>query len=142
MNFKLPLNKYIDFSEEWLTKIVLVWCSASLLIGLLTLDDIALAIAAPLMTVVMYFVGMAMLMAIIGFQRVNPFNSAKSKFVDYAIIFFWGSGIFGFIYFLSAGIFQSSDIDNSKYFLIVASVFPLGASLGAAKQWKISSVNE
>ncbi|NQZ12472.1 MAG: hypothetical protein HRT35_35405 [Algicola sp.] len=142
MNFKFSLNKYINLSEKWLTKIVLVWCLASLLIGLFTLDDLALVIAVPLMTVFMYFAGMAMLMAIIGFQRVNPFNSTKSKFIDYAIIFFWVGGIFGFMNFLTIGIFQSSDIENSRYFFIVASVFPLGSSLGAAKQWKKSSANE
>ena len=136
MNLKLSLNKYINLSDKWLTKFVLVWCSVSLMIGLYTVDDLALAIAAPLMTLFMYFAAMAMLMLVIGFQRINPFNSPKSKFVEYATIFFWVCGIFGFISFLIAGIFQTTDVDNSKYFLIVASAFPLGAALGATKEWK------
>ena len=136
MNFKLSLNKYINLSDKWLTKFVLVWCSVSLIIGLYTVDDLALAIAAPLMTLFMYFAAMAMLMLVIGFQRINPFNSPKSKLVEYAAIFFWFCGIFGFISFLIAGIFQTTDVDNSRYFLIVASAFPLGAALGATKEWK------
>ena len=136
MNLKLSLNKYINLSDKWLTKFVLVWCSVSLMIGLYTVDDLALAIAAPLMTLFMYFAAMAMLMLVIGFQRINPFNSPKSKFVEYATIFFWVCGIFGFISFLIAGIFQTTDVDNSRYFLIVASAFPLGAALGATKEWK------
>jgi len=142
VNIKSRLNKYISLSEKWLTKIVLVWCSASLIIGLSTVNDLALVIAAPLMTIFMYFAGMAILMAIIGFQRVNPFNSANSKFIRYGIIFFWSFGIFGFINFLTFGIFESSEFENSTFFFIVASVFPLGASLGAAKEWKKSFSNE
>ena len=142
MDFKLRLNNYIELSNKWLTKFVLTWCSAWLLVGIYAIDDLALAISAPLMTVFMYFAGMAMLMFIIGFQRVNPFNSAKSKVVDYAIIFFWCSGVFGFFNFLIFGIFNSSEFENSNFFFIVASVFPLGASLGAAKKWKKSSSNE
>ncbi|NQZ10038.1 MAG: hypothetical protein HRT35_23045 [Algicola sp.] len=61
MSLNFSINKYINLSEKWLTKIVLVWCLASFLIGLFTLDDLALVIAAPLMTVFMYFAGMAML---------------------------------------------------------------------------------
>ena len=139
MNFKLRLNNYIELSNKWLTKFVLIWCSMSLLLGLYAIDDLALAIAAPLMTIFMYFAGMAMFMFIIGFQRVNPFNSPKSKIVDYAIIFFWCFGVFGFINFLIFGIFESSKFENSNFFFIVASVFPLGASLGAAKQWEKST---
>ena len=142
MNFKLLINNYINLSNKWLTKFVLVWCSISLLVGAYAINDLALAISAPLMTVFMYFAGMAMLMFIIGFQRVNPFNSPKSKLIDYAIIFFWCFGIFGFIIFLTFGIFETSEFENSNFFYIVASVFPLGASLGAAKQWKISSAEE
>ncbi len=136
VDFKLSLNKYINLSDKWLTKFVLVWCSVSLVLGLYTIDDLALAIAAPLMTLFMYFAAMAMLMLVIGFQRINPFNSPKSKFVEYATIFFWGCGILGFISSLIAGIFQTTDVDNSKYFLIVASAFPLGVALGATKEWK------
>ncbi|PKF56413.1 hypothetical protein CW748_10700 [Alteromonadales bacterium alter-6D02] len=136
MNFKLSLNKYINLSDKWLTKFVLVWCSVSLVIGLYAIDDLALAIAAPLMTLFMYFAAMAMLIFVIGFQRINPFNSPNSKFVEYATIFFWGCGILGFISSLMAGIFQTTGIDNSKYFLIVASAFPLGIALGATKEWK------
>jgi len=135
VNLKLSLNKYINLSHQWLTRFVLVWCSVSLIIGLYTVDDLALAIAAPLMTLFMYFAAMAMLMLVIGFQRINPFNSAKSRFVEYVTIFFWVCGIFGFISFLITGIFQTMDVDNSKYFLIVASAFPLGAALGASKEW-------
>ncbi len=139
MNIKSQLNKYINFSEKWLTRIVLVWCSASLIIGLSTVNDLALVIAAPLMTIFMYFSGMAVLMAIIGVQRVN---SANLKFIQYAIIFFWGFGIFGFINFLINGIFEPSKFENYTFFFIVASVFPLGASLGAAKEWKKIFPNE
>ena len=142
MNINFLLNKYINLSEEWLTKIVLVWCLASLLIGLFALDDLALAIAAPLMTIFSYFAFVVMLMAIISFQHVNPFNSAKSKFIKYGIIFFWCFGFFAFINFLTFGIFESSDFENSNFFFIVASVFPLGASLGAAKEWRKSTVNQ
>lgn len=85
---------------------------------------------------------MGMLMLIIGIQRVNRFNSSKSKFIDYAIIFFWGFGIYGFISFLIFGIFESSELEHSNFFFIVASVFPLGASLGAAQEWIKNSVKE
>jgi len=136
VNIKFRLNKYIDFSEKWFTKFVLVWCSISLLIGLYSLDDIGLVIAAPIMTVFMYFSAIGMPMLVVGFQRVNPFNSPKSKFVKHSIVFFWACGILGFINFLLTGIFQTENTDNFMYFMIVGSVFPLGASVGSAKEWK------
>jgi len=90
---------YIRLSEKWLTKFVLVWCSVSLMVGLYTVDEIDLAIAAPLMTLFMYFVAMAMIMLIISFQRANPFISPNSKSIEYVAIFFGVvvfSGLFAF----------------------------------------------
>lgn len=108
-----------------------------MLFGLSTEDDVALVIAAPIMATFMYFVAIALVMFVIGFQRVNPFNSPRSTFIKYAILAFWGFGIFGFLYFLSTGLFQSSEFESANYFMMVASVFPLGASVGAAKQWRL-----
>jgi hypothetical protein len=135
VSLKLRLKPCISFSEKWFTKFSLLWCSISLLIGFYSVNDVALAIAAPLMTIVMYFAAIVMATFVLGFQRVNPFNSPKSKFVKYAILLFWGFGIFGFIDFLLTGIFQTTEFENSNYFMIVAVVFPLGISVGSAKEW-------
>jgi hypothetical protein len=135
VNLELKIIPYIEFSEKWFTKFSLLWCSISLCIGLLVVNDLALVIAAPIMTVCMYFAAIAMVRLVIGFQRVNPFNSPKSKFVKYAILLCWGFGIMGFINFLFTGIFQTTEFENSNYFLIVGSVFPLGISVGSAREW-------
>jgi hypothetical protein len=135
VNFELRLIPYINFSEKWFTKFSLLWCSISFCIGVITVNDFALVIAAPLMTIFMYFAAIVMVKLVIGFQRVNPFNSPKSKFVKYTILFFWGFGILGFINFLLTGIFQTTEFENSNYFMIVGAVFPLGISVGSAKEW-------
>ncbi len=103
--------------------------------GLYTISDLALAIAAPLMTVFMHFVAIVMVKGVIGFQRINPFNSHKSKYRKYVILFTWAFGICAFFHFILTGVFQTSELDNSRYFMIVASVFPLGASAGSAQEW-------
>ncbi len=79
-----------------------------------------------------------MLRALISFQRVNPFGDAKSrtKILNYAaIFFFWSFGIIGFVQFLTNGLFINNELEGTNFFLIVASVLPLGASFGAAKEW-------
>ena len=135
VDLELRIIPYINFSEKWFTKFSLLWCSVSLCIGLFTVNDLALVITAPIMTVFMYFAAIVMVTLVIGFQRVNPFNSPKSNFVKYAILLCWGFGIFGFINFLFTGLFQTTEFENSNYFMIVGSVFPLGVSVGAAKEW-------
>lgn len=132
---RLNLNSYIELSEKWLMKIAFLWCGLSIPLGFVTQKDTALIIAAPLMTLFMFFAGMVMLNALIGFQKINPFAKANPNFIKFAILFFWSFGIFGALYFLCSGIFGLGEIDGSSYFLIVASIFPLGATLGAAKQW-------
>jgi len=132
---RLNLNSYIELSEKWLTKIALLWCGLSIPLGFITQEDTALIFAAPLMTLFMFFAGMVMLIALIGLQKINPFAKANPNFIKFAILFFWSFGIIGALYFLCSGILGFGAIDGSSYFLIVASVFPLGATLGAAKQW-------
>lgn len=136
MNNESKLAPYINFSEKYFTKFVLFWCTALLLIGLYAVNDMAVAIAAPLMTVLMYFAAIAMVSFVIGLQRANRFNSAKSKFLEYVVLFFWAFGVFGFIKFLIAGIFKTTEFEHFNYFMLVAAVFPLGVSVGSAKQWR------
>lgn len=135
MNIEQRLTPYITFSEKWFTKFSIFWCSISLLVGLLVVDDLALAIAAPLMTIFMYFASIFLVTLVVGFQRVNRFVSPKSKFLKYVILLFWGFGIFAFINFLVTGIFQTTEFENSIYFMTVSSVFSLGISVGSAKEW-------
>jgi hypothetical protein len=135
VNLEQRLQPYIIFSEKWFTKFSLLWCSISLLIGLYTINDLALAIAAPLMTIFMYFAAIVMVKFVLGFQRVNPLILPKSKFLKYAILLFWAFGIFAFFNFLLTGIFQTTEFENSNYFMVVASVFPLGISVGSAREW-------
>ena len=132
---KFDLNSYIQLSEKWLIKFAVLWCGLSVPIGFLIKEDIALVIAAPLMTLLMFFAGMIMLIALIGFQKVNPFAKSNPNFIKFAVLFFWTFGIIGAFYFLMSGLFGLGEVNGSSYFLIVASVFPLGATLGAAKQW-------
>lgn len=137
-------DKYISFSEKWLTKFVLLWCALALVIGLLIEEDKALAIAAPIMAIIMFFAGSWILRAIISFQRVNPFLAVKSriKILNYAAIFFWSFGVIGFVQFLANGLLTNNDLEGTNFFLIAASVFPLGASLGAAKEWSKNKIIE
>ena len=135
MNLAQRLQPYITFSEKWFTKFSLLWCSISLLIGLYAINDFALAIAAPLMTIFMYFAAIVMAKFVLGFQRVNPLISPKSKFLTYAILLFWAFGIFAFFNFVLTGIFQTTEFENANYFIVVGAVFPLGISVGSAKEW-------
>ena len=84
------------------------------------------------MTVFMHFVAIVMVKGVISSKRINPFNSHNRKYV---ILFTWAFGIFAFFHFLLTGVFQTSELENSRYFMIVASVFPLGASAGSAQEW-------
>ena len=144
MSIMKTFDKYISFSEKWLTKFVLLWCALALVIGLLIEEDKALAIAAPIMAIIMFFAGSWILRAIISFQRVNPFLAVKSriKILNYAAIFFWSFGVIGFVQFLANGLLTNNDLEGTNFFLIAASVFPLGASLGAAKEWSKNKIIE
>lgn len=136
MSIMKTFNKYISLSEKWLTKFALLWCTIALVIGLLVEEDKALAIAAPIMTIIMFFVASWMLRAVISFQRVNPFLGLKSreKILNYATIFFWSFGVIGFVLALANGLLTNNDLEGTNFFFIVASVFPLGLSLGPAKE--------
>ena len=140
MNLASTFNQYIGWTAQWLLRCACIWCGLALLIGLVLLDDKALAIAAPVMTIVMFVVGAWMLRTLIDFQRVNPFlNSCqRKKVIQWAIVFFWSCGIIGFLQFLLTGLFGNAEPIGTDFFLITASVFPLGASLGAAKEWLIN----
>ena len=129
------LNSYIALSEKWLMKIALLWCGLSLPLGIITQEETALVIAAPVMTFFMFFAGMVMLIVLVGFQKINPFAKSNPNFIKFAILFFWVFGVIGALYLLTSGTLGLGEIDGSSYFLIVASVFPLGATLGAAKEW-------
>jgi hypothetical protein len=144
MSIMTIFDKYISLSEKWLTKFVLLWCAFALVIGLLIEEDKALAIAVPIMVIIMFFAGSWMLRAIISFQRVNPFSAVKSgtNILNFAAIFFWSFGIIGFVQFLTIGLFTNNDLEGTNFFLIAASVLPLGASLGAAKEWSKNKVVE
>jgi len=137
-------DKYITLSEKWLTKFVLLWCALALVSGLLIEEDKVLAIAAPIMAIIMFFAGSWMLRALISFQRVNPFltGESRAKILNYAAIFFWSFGFIGFMQFLTNGLFTNNELEGTNFFLIAASVFPLGASLGAAKEWSKNKVVE
>ncbi|WP_334016230.1 hypothetical protein [Alteromonas sp. S167] len=132
---RFSFNHYILLSEKWLTKIALLWCGFSVLLGFVVQVEIALIIAAPLMTLCMFFAGMVLSSTLIGFQKINPFAKSNPNFIKFAILFFWSFGIIAALYFLSSGIFQVDEKNSTRYFLVVASVFPLGPTLGAAKEW-------
>ena len=87
------------------------------------------------MTLCMFFAGMILLSTLIGFQKINPFAKSNPNFIKFAILFFWSFGIIAALYFLSSGIFQIDEKNSTRYFLVSASVFPLGPTLGAAKEW-------
>ena len=129
------LNSYIALSEKWLMKIVFLWCGLSLPLGIIIQEEITLVIAAPVMTLFMFFAGMVMLITLVGFQKINPFAKSNPNFFKFAILFFWAFGMIGALYLLISGILGLGKTDGSSYFLIVASVFPLGATLGAAREW-------
>lgn len=129
-------HAYIELSRNWLTKFVLVWCALSLLLGLYFVDDLAVTLAAPTMTLVMYFSAIWMLAFVVGVQRINPLNPVNSNFFKYSLIFFWVGGLIGFCNFLINGILDNSEFENAGYFQIVVAAFPLGATMGAAKEWE------
>jgi hypothetical protein len=130
------------FSRKWLIQFAFVWCFLGLIIGIFFVEEKALIIFAPVVSIIMFFFGLMGLMLGLGFQRKNPFVKSNSIFLWFAIVFFWSFGVIGFFYFLIGGAFYYSDDKDFSYFVIVGAVIPLGFSVGAAKEWEKSLKNE
>ena len=124
--------KYLTFTENWTTKAGFVWCTIFSVIGV-TFIGITEGIATPLMTILMLFVGKWMIKFLLSIQISNKLVSHKA--FDFVILFFWAAGVYGFIYFLIQGAFGQFAEPEYAYFYFAASIFPLGASLGAAEKW-------
>jgi len=90
---RFNFNHYILLSEKWLTKIALLWCGFSVLLGFVVQVEIALIIAAPLMTLCMFFAGMILSSSLIGFQKINPFAKSNPNFIKFAILLFCFFGL-------------------------------------------------
>ena len=138
----LLLDQCMTFSRNWLIKFACLWCFLGLVIGIFFVEDLALAIAAPIMTILTFFFGLMGTTLLLGFQRNSPFVKSNSLSLWFGILFFWAVGCFGFFYFLIGGIFQLSNDKDFSYFVIVGSVMSLGSAVGAAKEWEQSLKNE
>jgi hypothetical protein len=125
--------EYIKLTESWATKVALSWCVLAVFIGVATVE-LATGIAIPLMTMIMFFAGKWMIKFLLSIQKVNPF--LDRKYFGYVVMFFWAAGIYGFLSFLLKGLFGQMDAEHGTFFMIAASVFPLGLSLGASEMWQ------
>ena len=127
---------YLQLTDRWTIKLTFVWCILSLFLGLVFVETMV-AIAIPLMTAFMSFNGYWGMRLMLYVQKFNR-DELKQRYYDWAVIFFWGGGVCFFPLALINGLtqlFQSDDLTHG-YFFISASVFPLGCSLGASKQWQ------
>ncbi len=125
--------KYLNITELWATKLALLWCALAIVIGVTSVEIVA-GIAIPLMTIIMFVAAKWMIKLLLSIQKVNPFLA--QKYFGYAVMFFWAAGIYGFLSFLIKGIFGQMDAEHGTFFMIAASVFPLGLSLGASEMWQ------
>lgn len=125
--------QYLAVTEEYTVMAGLVWCAISVGVGV-TFIGIAVGIAIPFMTFLMLFIGKWMIKFLLFVQKANPIISRKQ--FDFVILFFWASGILGFLCILMQGGFGHPAEAADTYFYIAASIFPLGVSLGAAEKWE------
>jgi hypothetical protein len=133
MNLPQEKPQYLEITDKWAFKVVLLWCVASLIIGV-TFVEVTIGIAAPIMTLIMLFAGKYMVKLLLSIQKTNPVLTPK--IYNFAIMFFWGAGIYGCLTFIFKGSFGEMDAANSTYFIITASMFPLGSSIGASEMWR------
>ena len=133
MNLPQKKPQYLEVTDKWVFKSALLWCAVSLIIGV-TYIEVAIGIAAPIMTIIMLFSSKYMVKLLLSIQKANPLLTPK--IYNFAIMFFWGAGIYGCLTFIFKGVFGEMDAPNSTFFIITASMFPLGSSIGASEMWR------
>jgi hypothetical protein len=129
--------KIYQSSENLIHRIIVIWCIASVFLGIFLLEIIP-SIVIPLMCGIMSFISYWSIKALLRFQRLNNSNLSKGIY-DSIIGFFWLSGIWGTIMFIGNGIHLTFFVNEADgAYLLMAGVFPLGVSVGASSEWALS----
>lgn len=123
-------NRYI-LTENWGPKILIVWFSVFLLINLIVYG-FPLGLQFPIMGILISVASMYGVQFVLKFQKVNS-NHMKRKVYDFAVLFFWSFSTFGTLLFIMWAL--SSYGTNDFISFLTISIFPIGISIGASKQW-------
>lgn len=127
-------------TEYWGSRVLITWYSVFILVGLIFFE-LPDGLIIPVLGGIMAAVSIPMTQQILKFQKKNS-GHMKRGLYDSAVFFFWVFGIFGSAFFLIGAmisVFQSNET-SSIFFFLSSSLFPLGAAIGASKQWEMRDV--
>ncbi|WP_372879321.1 hypothetical protein [Spongiibacter marinus] len=128
------MTKWIVHSEWWMPRVVWLWGAITLLFGLLTQQDPLSTFIYPCLAVALAYLAAALLRWLFVFQSST--TQRVTPFISRTITAFWVLGIIGFLQLLAIALFEGFRSGAFNYFLIAISVFPVGTSMGAAREWR------
>tara|TARA_B100000674_G_scaffold78991_1_gene54882 strand:- start:2806 stop:3210 length:405 start_codon:yes stop_codon:yes gene_type:complete len=127
-------------TERWGPRFLIAWYTLFLLLGIIFIG-VPDGLITPFMGIFMTVMSLLMIRLVLKFQKRNS-SFMKRGLYDSAVFFFWAFSIFGTTSFLVislVSIFETESFSEAFFFISVAP-FPLGISIGAAKQWEMRDV--